>query len=1035
MSDAEELVPWVEPFPASQQELLTRQFYDWEKRGRGWQLWNCPVELEPPFRPFIAHWVPAGPVVDDARKPTALSAWADKIFGRSPHPSPSATWSLSIPEEDLTEPESAVFFDDAPLAELQMTLPQNLKVTQSAAEQFLLSLTYCASPLSFELVGLPESIVVQFVCREGDYPQLHKQLRAYFPEAVASEESGFLASHWDQSDDRQSVLVDFGLSREFMVPLQTSAGFEVDPLIATAGALSGLCEGEMGVFQVLFQAARSPWPESISRAVTDFEGRAFFADAPEIAAAAKQKIARPLFVAAVRVAAQSSTYERAWEIARDIGGSLAQFSSPSRNELIPLANDGYGELEHETDLLYRLTHRSGMILNSEELVSFLHLPSLSVRAEKLKRETKKTKTAPAIAVGHTLVLGENTHAGATARVTLSPQQRTKHMYVVGASGTGKSTLLFNLILQDIRNGEGVGVLDPHGDLIEQVLGAIPEERLNDVLLLDPSDEEYPVGFNILSAHSSFEKTLLSSDLVAVFRRLSTSWGDQMTSVLGNAILAFLESERGGTLFDLRRFLVEAQFRNEFLETVKDSHVQYFWHKEFPLLAGKPQAPILTRLDTFLRPKLIRNMVQQRKNRLDFASIMDGRKIFLGKLAQGAIGEENAYLLGTLIVSKMHQIAMARQSAAETKRQPFYLYIDEFQNFITPSMAAILSGARKYHLGLILAHQELRQLWNKDTDVASAVIANASTRVCFRLGDFDAQKLEDGFSFFDAKDLQSLGVGEAIARIERNDYDFNLRTLPVPPLDNETSIQKRERLVALSREQHASRREDVEAAMQDVHITRPAPPVTRTAEATYIKEALTPSSPPVVSEKVKAQEKLTRREPAPLGRGGAQHIYLQQLIKRLAEDKGYRATIEQPVLGGTGSVDVSLEKAGRRIACEISVTSTCEYELGNIEKCLAAGFDHVVFLSSERKIVSTVKQLASTHLDEYSLQKILFFLPEEFVEYLEQMEAQDAAKEETVRGYKVKVNYRPLAEGEKKTRKQAISQVILKALKRMKGADS
>src|SRR5439155_2979832 len=317
-------------------------------------------------------------------------------------------------------------------------------------------------------------------------------------------------------------------------------------------------------------------------------------------------------------------------------------------------------------------------------------------------------------------------------------QRTRHTYVIGASGTGKSTLLLNLIIQDIKNGEGVAVLDPHGDLIDEVLGYIPEERFADVVLLDPSDEGYPVGFNILSAHSELERNLLSSDLVSVFRRLSTSWGDQMTAVLGNAILAFLESDQGGTLADLRRFLVEKEFRRAFLRTVRDPEVVYYWEREFPLLAGKPQAPVLTRLDTFLRPRTIRYMVGQEPNQLDLGAVMNAGRIFLAKLSQGAIGEENAHLLGSLLVSKFQQLAMSRQEVAAARRRPYYLYIDEFQNFITPSMAQILSGARKYGLGLILAHQDLRQL-AEDPDVLAAVLTNPCTRMAFRLGDFDAKK--------------------------------------------------------------------------------------------------------------------------------------------------------------------------------------------------------------------------------------------------------------------------------------------------------
>jgi hypothetical protein len=202
-----------------------------------------------------------------------------------------------------------------------------------------------------------------------------------------------------------------------------------------------------------------------------------------------------------------------------------------------------------------------------------------------------------------------------------------------------------MITQDIAAGHGVAVLDPHGDLIDDIVIRIPEHRTSDVILLDPADEEFPVGFNVLSAHSELEKTLLSSDLVAVFRRLSTSFGDQMVAVLGNAVLAFLESSEGGTLIDLRRFLLDKAFRTKFLETVADEHVRSYWKDEYPLLKGGAHASILTRLNTFLLPKVIRHMVAQKQDRLGMRAIMDGQKILLAKLSQVAIGEDNSHLLG------------------------------------------------------------------------------------------------------------------------------------------------------------------------------------------------------------------------------------------------------------------------------------------------------------------------------------------------------------------------------------------------------
>ena len=307
---------------------------------------------------------------------------------------------------------------------------------------------------------------------------------------------------------------------------------------------------------------------------------------------------------------------------------------PDGNELIPLRNDDYPFAEHIEDVIRRQSRRSGMLLNSDELIGFVHLPSSAVRSQVLQRQSGKE--APAIVRQQKgLLLGNNVHLGESIPVRLTPEQRVYHTHIIGATGTGKSTLLFNLIRQDIENNQGVAVLDPHGDLVERILGIIPPERIKDVILVDPADEEFSIGFNILFAQNDHEKTLLASDLVSVFQRLSTSWGDQMQSVLQNAILAFLNSSKGGTLADLRRFLVEPPFRNEFLKTISDPNVLYYWHKGFSHLSGnKSIGPVLTRLEMFLAQRPIAHMVSQTENRLDFANIMDSGKIFLAKLPEG-----------------------------------------------------------------------------------------------------------------------------------------------------------------------------------------------------------------------------------------------------------------------------------------------------------------------------------------------------------------------------------------------------------------
>ena len=697
-----------------------------------------------------------------------------------------------------------------------------------------------------------------------------------------------------------------------------------------------------------------------------------------------------------------------------------------------------------------------MILNSDELIGFVHLPSSAVRSPVFQRQTTKTKAAPAIVHrDNGLLLGNNDHAGETVAVRLSAEQRTRHCHIIGASGTGKSTLLFNLIRQDIENGEGIAVLDPHGDLIDRILGVIPKSRIEDVVLVDPSDEQYSVGFNILSAHSDLEKTLLASDLVAVFERLSTSWGDQMNSVLQNAILAFLESDRRGTLADLRSFLIEPVFRNEFLKSVKDSEVIYYWQKSFPHLSGnKSIGSILTRLDTFLAKKPIRHMVSQPENRLDFAQIMDSGKIFLAKLPEGLLGKENSYLLGTLMVSKFQQMAMSRQAQQIAARRDFWIYIDEFANFITPSMAEILSGARKYRIGLTLAHHELHQL-QRDPEVASAVMSHPFTRVVFRVGDDDSKRLAEGFSYFEPKDLRNLDVGQAIARVERSDFDFNLSIpLPVDPDKGEATLRRQE-VITVSRKKYGTARADVEAMLAKSRAMptpdelpaaspsakptafAPQPQPTRAAEVPPPSPPLVipqASEPPKISEVPKPEEQpaptVKHESPRDLGRGGAQHQAIQKRIKEAAEGLGFRSVIEKPVLDGQGSVDLWLERVGQSIACEISISTTIDHEVGNVAKCLKAGLPKVAVICLDEERLRKISKAVSGSLGAESAARVEYFQPDPFIAYLTALQPVAPQPSETqYGGYKVKRSVPKLSAPEQKQKEDIANRIMAETMRR------
>jgi Type IV secretion-system coupling protein DNA-binding domain len=1029
-------------------EQLSEQFYQWELRGRGWQLYGEPVHLEPPFVPFTIHRFPKTPPVDTGSRPSFLGSLVRGLGQKlAAQPPPQ------IEPEPEEEPEPTPLPRDS-VIELQTSLSAELDIAKDEFEQLLLNLSLCREPIAFELLGIQNKVTAQFAAASVDVPFVRRQLQAHFPETLFKPGENVLARSWDTCSGEEELVVEFGLGREFMFLL---ASGKLDPFVGIVAALSELQADELGLFQVLWQpvhqnwqenilnavtdvVGHESWQESIVRAVTGDDGKPFFVNMPELTKAAKEKVSKPLYAAVVRIAAKAGTFDRALEIARDLASSLRVLANPSGNELIPLKNDDYPLAEHVEDVMRRQSRRCGMLLNSDELIGFVHLPSNAVRSPMLQRQTGKE--APAIVrQAEGLMLGNNVHFDESVPVRLSPDQRVYHTHIIGATGTGKSTLLFNLIRQDIENMQGMAVLDPHGDLIEKILGVIPENRIKDVILVDPADEEFSIGFNILSAHSDHEKTLLASDLVSVFQRLSISWGDQMQIVLQNAILAFLNSSEGGTLADLRRFLVEPAFRQEFLKSVSDLNVLYYWQKGFAHLSGnKSIGPILTRLEMFLAQRPIAHMVSQPENRLDFGEIMDSGKIFLAKLPEGLLGKENSYLLGAVLVSKFQQLVMARQAKKIAARRPFWIYIDEFANFITPSMAEILSGARKYRIGLTLAHHELHQL-QRSPDVASAVMTHPYTRIVFRVGDDDARKLADGFSSFEANDLKNLETGQAICRVQRSDYDFNL-SIPMPEMpDDMAMIRRQEEVIAASAANYGTPRAQVEAMLRqawEVETQKPVPvkskpPQDEPPPSPSPVEPIAPVPPPAPKVEVPKDtdsEKKIVEPPRDLGRGGAQHQAIQQRIKKAAEELGLRSVIEKPILEGQGSVDLLLERDGQGIACEISISTTIDHEVGNVSKCLKAGFSKIAVICLDDERLLKIKAAVSGSLGPEMAERVEYFRPDPFIAYLKQLKSPMPQPSETEHGgYKIRRSAPKLSAQEREQKEDIANRVMAEAMRR------
>ncbi|MFA5020872.1 MAG: type IV secretion system DNA-binding domain-containing protein [Patescibacteria group bacterium] len=390
--------------------------------------------------------------------------------------------------------------------------------------------------------------------------------------------------------------------------------------------------------------------------------------------------------------------------------------------------------------------------------------------------------------------------------------RRRHMYIIGKTGMGKTTLLENLIISDIINGEGCCYIDPHGDTAEKILDFIPPNRINDVVYMNPADTSFPIAFNIMEAVEETHKHLIASGIVSVFKKqFAESWGPRLEYILRNTIMALLDYP-GSTLLGVMRILVEKDYRDKVVEKIKDPVVRSFWVNEFTKwndrVLQEVISPIQNKVGQFLSNFLIRNIVGQVKSTIDLRDIMDNQKILILNLAKGRIGEDTMQLLGSMIVTKLYMAAMSRVEIPEEERKDFYLYVDEFQNFATDSFSNILSEARKYRLNLVVAHQYIEQL---PEEVSAAVFGNVGTLICFRTGAADAERLVLEFTpFFEEEDLVNLPAFAIYLKLMIDGVSsdpFSADTLP--PLFGDYRTDSREKVIQVSRERYANSRATVE----------------------------------------------------------------------------------------------------------------------------------------------------------------------------------------------------------------------------------
>jgi type IV secretory pathway TraG/TraD family ATPase VirD4 len=403
---------------------------------------------------------------------------------------------------------------------------------------------------------------------------------------------------------------------------------------------------------------------------------------------------------------------------------------------------------------------------------------------------------------------------------ISRQERRKHLYIIGKTGMGKTTLIQNMVLQDIYAGNGVCLIDPHGDSSEYVMDRIPSHRHNDVVYIDPSDKQNPVALNVLEAKNGEEKFLIASSMMAVFNKIwSGMWSSRMEYILNNTLLALLEQKKS-TLLGVLRILTDDKYREKLVYKIQDPVIKNFWLNEFAKFNSRYRqeaiSPILNKVGQFLSTEIIRNILGQSKSSINLREIMDDKKILIVNVSKGKLGEDNSNLLGSLILAKLQIAAMGRVDQKEEKRQDFYLYVDEFQNFTNDSFASILSEARKYRLNLILAHQYISQLTeNGNFKVKNAIFGNVSNLIVFRLGAQDAPEIiKELNGKFTIQDIINLKKAQVIVQISDNGSPKPATlAISIPPIFEKLN-GNRQQIIEMSRSKYSRDLPEVEKEINE-----------------------------------------------------------------------------------------------------------------------------------------------------------------------------------------------------------------------------
>lgn len=699
--------------------------------------------------------------------------------------------------------------------------------TTEAMVQFLSSLTNLRKrffllwrlghPISLEVAAFNQTIHFYISCPAGLRTFVEGQLSAAYPKSLIINAKDYLPDLLGEKNNPNLAVGQMKLSNTYLYPIKVYSEFkDVDPMGSLLAVLAKVQPEDSIAIQFLLNPVGSSWQSAGNHAI---QSKVKDASGVEHTNPHAKEITKKItfngLKTAIRIVVNSPTRARSTQILYEVANSFSSFNNPSGNGLV-FKKLYLWQRDRLISSMLRRSKRfapSKQILNVEELATVYHFPTTKLSTIHSISWHKVVLSEPPqnlpVAEGLTDEQKSEINFVASTEFKNKPtifgiksKDRRKHVYIIGKTGTGKSTLIANMAINDMRNKRGFCIIDPHGDLCETVLDFVPSYRVNDIIYLDPSDHERAFALNPLEVSEPHQRELVVSGIVSIFNKLyGHSWGPRLEYILRNTLMSVIDMP-DATLLMVPQMLSNDTFRAKVVERITDPTLKSFWENEFANYTDRLRAesimPIQNKVGQFVTSTVIRNIISSPKSTIDLQKVMDEGKILLLNLSQGRLGEDNAALLGAMTITKLQLAAMNRVNQKEEDRRDFYLYVDEFQNFATSSFIKILSEARKYHLNLILANQYIGQI---PEEVRSAIFGNAGTMMSFLIGAEDSPFMAREFGErFKEEDLLALGNYQAIIKLAIDNITqspFLCQTLPLP----RSMTQNRGKAITSSQERY------------------------------------------------------------------------------------------------------------------------------------------------------------------------------------------------------------------------------------------